>query len=130
LLTRHYDAAEVVLDGYGLIANPIGSGPQKWHIDYTVDYSTIFVPLTDLTPDNKLQYVVLPPTVPREAFAAATADLDDVDLAALVGASDWVSVRQFLTTPFSIVKMDFGTIHRAVANTGDYDRVLFDRATV
>jgi hypothetical protein len=36
-----------------------------------------------------------------------------------------VSVRQLLAPPFSLLKMDFGTIHRGVANQGESDRVMF-----
>ena len=36
-----------------------------------------------------------------------------------------VSVRQLLAPPLSILKMDFGTIHRGIANQGDENRVLF-----
>jgi hypothetical protein len=32
-------------------------------------------------------------------------------------ALDCVSVRQLQARPFSIIKLDFGTIHRGVANT-------------
>jgi hypothetical protein len=30
-----------------------------------------------------------------------------------------------LAQPFTLIKMDFGAIHRGVANTGDYHRVMF-----
>jgi len=125
LLKLHFDTAAVELDGYGLIANPVGSSAQEWHVDYTADYSTIFIPLTAISVDNAMQYAVLPRSVPREAYRQATANLNAVDLPALVEAGEWVSVRQLLAKPFSIIKLDFGTIHRGIANTGDYDRVLF-----
>jgi len=47
---------DVLLDGYGLIVNPVGSKAQEWHIDYTDDYGTIFIPLTESRPENALQY--------------------------------------------------------------------------
>lgn len=125
LAASHYNAAVVELDGYGLIANPVGSSAQEWHIDYTVDYSTIFIPLTEVSPENALQYAVLPRSLPREAYEQATANLDVVDLPTLVRTGEWVSVRQLLAKPFSVIKMDFGTIHRGIANTGNCDRVLF-----
>jgi hypothetical protein len=43
----------------------------------------------------------------------------------LVEACDYVSVRQLLARPFSIIKLDFGTIHRGVANTGGFERIMF-----
>jgi len=125
LLKLHFDTSVVELDGYGLIANPVGSNAQEWHIDYTADYSTIFIPLTELSVENAMQYAVLSRSLPREAYRQATANLDAVDLPALVQAGEWVSVRQLLAKPFSLIKLDFGTIHRGIANTGDYDRILF-----
>jgi phosphatidylglycerophosphate synthase len=125
LLVTHFDTSVVELDGYGLIANPVGSSAQEWHVDYTADYSTIFIPLTEISAENAMQYAVLPRSLPREEYRRATSNLDAVDLPALVRAGEWVSVRQLLTKPFSVIKLDFGAIHRGIANTGDYDRVLF-----
>jgi hypothetical protein len=123
-MAGHY-GPEVHLDGYGLIVNPVGSTAQDWHVDYTDDYATIFIPLTELRPENALQYAILPPNVPESVYRKATEDLDDVDLRLLAREADWVSVRQLLAPPFSILKMDFGTIHRGIANEGDENRVLF-----
>jgi phosphatidylglycerophosphate synthase len=125
LVARHYDNSVVELDGYGLIANPVGSSAQAWHIDYTLDYSTIFIPLTEVSVENSLQYAVLPRSLPPDAYQRATADLNAVDLPALARTGEWVSVRQLLAPPFTLIKMDFGAIHRGVANTGNYHRVLF-----
>jgi phosphatidylglycerophosphate synthase len=123
-LVPHY-GTDCVLDGYGLIVNPVGSSPQEWHVDYTHDYGTIFVPLTELRPENALQYAVLPRDVPETLYRRATQDLDDVDLRLLARESAWVSVRQLLAPPFSVLKMDVGTIHRGVANQGESERVMF-----
>ncbi len=125
LMEQHYDRSTVELDGYGLIANPVGSTAQNWHIDYTADYSTIFIPLTELSAENALQYAVLPQSVSAEEYRRATEDLDAVDLRGLVRNSEWVSVRQLLAPPFAVLKLDFGAIHRGIANTGKEDRVLF-----
>ena len=124
-VARHYDVVETDLDGYGLIANPIGSSAQRWHIDYTMDYSTIFIPLTDVSVENALQYAVVSADLPANAHERARTDLDAVDLNGLVQDAAWVSVRQLLVKPYTPVRMDFGTIHRGVANTGSYDRILF-----
>jgi hypothetical protein len=48
-----------------------------------------------------------------------------VDLRALVQTAEWVSVRQLLAPPFAVLKMDFGAIHRGIANTGTEQRVMF-----
>jgi hypothetical protein len=123
-MAGHY-GPDVLLDGYGLIVNPVGSKAQDWHIDYTDDYGTIFIPLTELRPENALQYAILPRDVPESVYRSATEDLDAVDLRLLAREAGWVSVRQLLAPPFSILKMDFGTIHRGISNQGDENRVLF-----
>jgi hypothetical protein len=120
-----YGKGCVEFDGYGWIVNPVGSEAQVWHVDYASDYSTIFIPLSDLTEDNCLQYAVLPPDTPPELIAQATANTDKVDMELLRRESAWVSIRQLIARPFSIVKLDFMTIHRGIANVGDFDRVLF-----
>src|SRR5262249_27556386 len=66
LVALHFDPSVVELDGYGLIANPVGSRAQEWHVDYTADYSTIFIPLTEISVENAMQYAVLPRTLSRE----------------------------------------------------------------
>ena len=75
--------------------------------------------------ENCLQYVILPPEAPRSAVASALANLDVIALDPLVEACDGVSVRQLQARPFSIIKLDFGTIHRGVANTGGFERIMF-----
>jgi hypothetical protein len=125
LAARAYAGEEAEFDGYGFIINPAGSKAQPWHVDYTMDYSTIFIPFSKLTPQNCTQYAVLPSTAPIAARERMAANLDVIDLDALVEACGHVSVRQLLARPFSILKMDFGTLHRGVANTGDFERIMF-----
>src|SRR5262249_38170863 len=110
LVAQVYAVEDVEVDGYGFISNPVNSKAQAWHVDYTMDYSTIFIPLSKLTTQNCPQYAVLSPDLPRAAREAFAADLDVIDLDALVEAGGYVSVRQLLARPFSIIKMDFGTI--------------------
>ena len=119
LAARHYQGEDVELDGYGLIVNPVGSRAQDWHIDYTRDYSTIFIPISELTAENALQYAVLPAPV------SDIGDPNRVDLRAIATSRDWVSIRQLLAPPWSILRMDFGAIHRGVHNTGSWDRNMF-----
>lgn len=125
LVAQAYPGESVHLDGYGFISNPVDSKAQPWHVDYTMDYSVVFIPLSRLTPQNCTQYAVLPPEIPAAVRAAAFASLDVIDLDLLAAACDFVSVRQLLVRPFSIVRMDFGTVHRGIANTGDFERIMF-----
>lgn len=125
LADRAYAGEGAACDGYGFIINPVGSRAQQWHVDYTMDYSTIFIPLSRLTPENCTQYAVLPANARAAAHQSVSANLDVINLDSLVDTCDYVSVRQLLARPFSIIKMDFGTIHRGVANTGAFERVMF-----
>ena len=99
--------------------NPAGSCAQEWHIDYTRGYSTIFIPMSELSPENALQYAVLASPAPD------IADLDRVDLRTIARSEEWVSVRQLIAPEWSLLRMDFGTIHRGIRNTGGYDRNMF-----
>jgi phosphatidylglycerophosphate synthase len=119
LVDRHYGGEDAELDGYGLIVNPVGSRAQEWHIDYTRDYSTIFIPMSELTPENTLQYVVLP------SPPGSIENPDRVDLNAIARSAEWVSIRQLLAPEWSLLRMDFGAIHRGIANTGSHDRNMF-----
>ncbi len=118
LAVRHYQHEDVELDGYGMIVNPVGSRGQDWHIDYTRDYSTIFIPMSELSAENAVQYAVLP--APPEIE-----NPDSVDLRAITKASDWVSIRQLLAPAWSMLLMDFGAIHRGIPNQGAWDRHMF-----
>lgn len=125
LAARAYAGEDAEFDGYGFIINPVGSKAQPWHVDYTMGYSTLFIPFCKLTPQNCTQYAVLPKEVPAAARERIAGNLDVIDLDALVEACGHVSVRQLLARPYAILKMDFGTIHRGIANTGDFERIMF-----
>jgi len=125
LAATHYAGQDAALDGFGFIVNPTGSATQHWHLDYGHDYSSIFVPLTALTPRNAMQYLVLPETLPPEVLSRATADRDRVDFEDLVAHADYVSVRQFVSRPFSVFRLDFGVIHRGIANREASARIMF-----
>lgn len=125
LAAIQYAGEDAEFDGFGFIVNPPGSTTQHWHLDYGHDYSTVFVPLTALTPQNAMQYLVLPNSLSPEILARATADRDRVDVEDIVAHSDHVSVRQFVSRPFSIFRLDFGVIHRGIANRETSPRVLF-----
>jgi hypothetical protein len=125
MATTYYEGEDVVLDGYQIINNPVQSKSQQWHMDYTLDYSNLFVPLSPLTPHNALQYLILPPSLPEEVYRRATTNLDHIDFDDLVNNAEYVSVRQLLAKPFSVIKLDFRTIHRGIGNTGDFDRIMF-----
>jgi hypothetical protein len=125
LVNTAYAGEGVELEGYGFIINPVESKSQLWHVDYyTMDYSNLFIPLTPLTPENCTQYAVLPPGTPLSA-RQALAKLEFVDVNGLIDSFDYVSVRQMLARPFSILKMDFGAIHRGIANKSGFERILF-----
>lgn len=118
LALRAFPAPGTVVDGYGLIVNPPGSRAQVWHVDYRLDYGTVFVPLTPLSPANATQWLALPPGVPPARLAPHLADLDAIDLDRLVADLGPVEVRQTIAPPFTALRMGCGTIHRAVANAG------------
>ena len=113
----------------GLMVNPVGTRAQGWHLDYGADYSTLFIPLSDLTPENATEYAVCLDAAAVAARDKALSGLDHgyatIDLSSLAATGGSVSIRQLIAPPFSVLRMDFGTLHRGIPNTGDFDRILF-----
>ena len=102
-----------------MIVNPVGSRAQEWHIDYTRGYSTIFIPISELSAENALQYAVLPAPVTISVIPTAwTCGRSHNPRTGSAFASYW-------RPPWSILLMDFGTIHRGARNTGAWDRNMF-----
>ncbi|CAF1312699.1 unnamed protein product [Rotaria sordida] len=124
-IAKYYDVNEVLLDGYGYILNPASSQAQAFHLDYTTDYSTIFIPLTEISHNNALQYIIPSPSTSSTILSEAIQNPDCVDVSRLLKDGNYYSVRQCVAKPFTIFKMDFGTIHRAISNQESYDRLMF-----
>ena len=120
-----FDGEQVCLDGCGFIVNPVGSAMQPWHLDYSQHYATLFIPMTKLTPQNSLQYIWLPEAKRAHVLQLIGKNPDIVEAETLANASGFFSVRQIIAAPLSLIRMDFGTIHRGVANTGDFERIMF-----
>lgn len=120
-----FGAEQVTFDGCGFIVNPVGSAMQPWHLDYSQHYATLFIPLTKLTPENSLQYIWVPEANHAYALELIGKNPDVVEAEALANASEFFSVRQIIAPPLSLIRMDFGTIHRGIANTGNFERIMF-----
>ncbi|MBI3744405.1 MAG: hypothetical protein HY261_09005 [Chloroflexi bacterium] len=123
LIARYYRDEAVLLDGYGFVLNPAGSRTQAWHLDYSEHYSNLLVPITPLTPQNATQYIALPASLPEHVYRRAIADTDVVDVPLL--EAHGATIAQLAAEQFAIVKMDFGTVHRGIANRGSDDRAMF-----
>ncbi|UJR34859.1 hypothetical protein I4U23_027638 [Adineta vaga] len=124
-IQTYYHLNTVLLDGYGYILNPINSHAQVFHIDYTLTYSTLFIPLVPLSVDNATQYLIPSLNIDPKLFAEATKNFDKINVDLLLQDQNYYSVRQCIANPFTVLKMDFGTIHRAISNQGTYHRVMF-----
>eukprot|EP00742_Colponemidia_sp_Colp-10_P004921 GILJ01005255.1.p1 GENE.GILJ01005255.1~~GILJ01005255.1.p1 ORF type:complete len:499 (-),score=67.65 GILJ01005255.1:164-1516(-) len=125
MTSKYFNLDDCELDGFGFITNPIGSKTQPWHLDYAASYSTIFIPITETSPANAVQYVKGYDRLNSAQLAAVLADPDNIDINLLQKTNGSFCLRQLVCDPFSIVKMDFGTIHRGVSNTGTYHRNMF-----
>lgn len=124
-IAKYYNPDDILLDGYGYILNPINSEEQSFHLDYTIDYSTIFVPLTEISHHNAVQYVIPSPSTSSNMLLESIKNPDCVDLSYLLKDGGFYSVRQCIAKPFTLLKMDFGTIHRGISNKDTYDRLMF-----
>jgi hypothetical protein len=123
---RKYCERRAIMDGYGFVINPKGSLKyQPWHIDYTTDAATIWVPMRPLTDKNATEYLTLPPNTPWEVLEQLASYVDEVDMGALACRVDYLIMNQIVAKPMSMFYMGRGTIHRGIPNTGEDDRVVF-----
>lgn len=125
LIEKYYHSNTVILDGYGYILNPMNSRSQPFHIDYTLEYSSLFIPLVPLSVDNAIQYIIPSSSIDLDLFREATKNQDRINMKLLLENENYYSVRQCIANPFTVLKMDFGTIHRAVSNQETYHRPMF-----
>ncbi len=124
ILQEHYPD-DTTLDSFGIIMNPIGSPDQYWHIDYGGGYSTVFVPLTEISTLNATQYISMPSPVSDDVKKEIYSDIDNINFNKLASIVSCIEVKQKIAPPFSILKMDFGCIHRGISNRDKYHRVLY-----
>lgn len=122
---RKYCGRKAIIDGYGFAINPIGSNYQPWHIDYATDVANVYIPLTPFTDKNAMQYLAIPEDTPKCVLELVAADTDNVDVAAVMNAVDFVVIQQMVAKPMSVLYMRRGTIHRGIPNTGEDDRIVF-----
>lgn len=125
LVERYYPDGDAVFDGCQFVVNPVGSIAQPWHIDYSLDYTNIFIPMSGLVAQNATQYIALPSHGLEAAYRAIASNPDVIDLDLLAESCEYLTVCQLLAPAFSILRMGFGTIHRGVSNAGHADRVMF-----
>ena len=123
---RKYCEPKAIIDGYGFVINPRGSKkPQVWHVDYTTDVASVWIPMTPFTYKNAIQYITLPPNTRREVLERVASNVDKVDFNALARGADYLLVQQMIAKPMSVLYMGRGTIHRGIPNTGRDHRIAF-----
>lgn len=122
----YQDVTDIVLDGYGFSVSPKETTrTQPWHLDYSTDYSTIFIPLVQVCPENAVQAMLPGALCARDVLLQAIADPNKINIEALLQGGQVISVRQVYTRAFSILRMGFGAIHRGVANRSGVERPMF-----
>jgi hypothetical protein len=114
---------EVHLLAYGFITNPARNPrTQPFHFDYTRTSSTLFVPLTRVTPENATEFIREPL---RRARMDHKAELGNLDQILEAEGCDAIEVVQVICRPYSLLRLRPDTPHRGIANREDYDRVMF-----
>ncbi|CAF1340634.1 unnamed protein product [Rotaria sordida] len=125
LMEKYYHTNTVILDGYGYLLNPINSQRQAFHIDYNCDYSSLFIPLVPILADNSVQYINPSPFIDSDLFHEATKNYDKINVNLLLQNENYYTVRQCISNPFTVLKMDFRTIRRGISNQDTYHRLMF-----
>ena len=90
---------------YQFIINPIGSCAQRWHIDYILDFSTVFIPLIDLNLLNSPQYLTVPDFQKTNILDQIQKTPDDINLDDLALKNDFLIVSQLVCKAWSILYM-------------------------
>jgi phosphatidylglycerophosphate synthase len=125
LVKEMFNEKRIIL-AYGFIIAPRnGNKDQRWHHDYGLDVSNLFIPMSRITQKNATQYV-------RHPLGAGHGLHPDSDMYYCEPSDmlnnlnlDYVEVNQMISLPYSIIKMYPGTIHRGISNNEDFDRLLF-----
>lgn len=107
-----------LIDGYGFIVNPPDSLPQDWHIDYTRNYTTIFIPLINCNSNNMTQ--VLSESyylnLLRKGFNLSEADF--------VNDRPMIT-NQIITKQYQPILLSPCLFHRGISNGTNENRSLF-----
>lgn len=123
---RNYCGRKAIMDGYGFIVNPKDSPAfQPWHIDYTTDAAVIWIPITQLTPENATEYITLPNDMPDTALEEVASYVDEVNINRLGNALEYYTISQLIAKPMSVLYMKRGTIHRGIPNRSGDHRIVF-----
>lgn len=107
---------------YGYIINPAHSVKnQDFHYDYTITSTNIFIPLTYVTPSNATQFITetLDKTsVDNNYYGDPIKILTEEDV-------PFMEVKQLICKPFCMLQLMPQTPHRGIANTDNFDRIMF-----
>lgn len=106
----------------GFILNPSGCPEtQEYHFDVTTDQCGIFIPLVPMNTLNSTQFVDF--VSKAEPYKSMFFGKDDLDFLEREGV-DFFEVKQIVCKPYTIIRMEAGTIHRGIANRSGYDRPM------
>jgi phosphatidylglycerophosphate synthase len=125
LVAKCYENCLYNIDGIGFICNPVNSRAQSFHLDYNADYSSLFMPIENANINNQTSYLVFPSLHNEDIFETIKSQNDKVDYEKIIEEYGFVSHRQLLAKPFSVLRMNFGSVHRGMTNLGDKLRITF-----
>ena len=126
LMKEFWDNPRVLLSCGFIISPAQTKDNQNWHHDYGRNVSNLFIPMTPVTENNSTQYLRHPGgkmKVNEEDEKEQNYPTPD-QMMDQQGAP-YLEVCQPIVRPFSILKMEPGTVHRGIANKEMTDRILF-----
>jgi len=132
----HTDCDQYLIDGASIIINPRTTRvAQPFHIDYTLNYNEVFIPLTELQVGNALHSIEVSSDCKYDKSALdrlvnVTHNIEDIDVTHIHEAGcEYYIIKQFICRKYGIFKINERTIHRGIPNTSGYDRIMFNIAT-
>jgi hypothetical protein len=119
---QYKDFETIHILSYGFLVNPAGSTKfQQFHFDYTESSSNLFVPMTKVTFKNATQFLRMKMNSKMDYFN----NFGEIDEIMEKEDVDYVEVSQLACKPYLLTKMHPSTCHRGIANSDDFDRLVF-----
>eukprot|EP00005_Dracoamoeba_jomungandri_P003079 CAMPEP_0174260614 /NCGR_PEP_ID=MMETSP0439-20130205/10073_1 /TAXON_ID=0 /ORGANISM="Stereomyxa ramosa, Strain Chinc5" /LENGTH=476 /DNA_ID=CAMNT_0015344893 /DNA_START=46 /DNA_END=1476 /DNA_ORIENTATION=+ len=118
-----YWLEKVELVSYGFVTNPVGSMNESFHVE--TGLSSIYIPINTVLLE---EYVVVPLETPQVLLDDALVDVDNVNIQSFLNYAKGglgYTVNQPHLPPFSVLKLDFDTIHRSLGNDTSKPEVAF-----
>ena len=113
LVKEFYPNEKRIIISFGFIRSPQNSSrDQPWHVDYSPNFSNLFVPMCELSIKNATQFIRGPMSrIEPNSEGSYNLEGGPNELRRRVG-KNWLEVSQVVCKSFMILKMHCAVVHR------------------